>query len=75
MRLLSSSTPSPQPSTPQLFETVTKIVGSLFEQRLDQVVRDAVEPETADRERRAARNVGDGLGAGRVDLLHADAYA
>ena len=26
MRLLSSSTPSPQPSTPQLFETVTRSV-------------------------------------------------
>jgi hypothetical protein len=40
MRFASSSTPRPQPSTPQLFETVDEIGRALLEQRLDQVMRE-----------------------------------
>ena len=47
-----------------------EIGGALFEQRLDQVVRDAAEAEAADRQRRPAGNVGDRVGARRVDFLH-----
>ena len=43
---------------------------ALLEQRGDQVVRDAVEAEPADRQRRAARDVGDRLRTGSDDFVH-----
>ena len=44
---------------------------SLFEQCLDEIVRNPVEPKSAHRDGAAAGNVGHRLGAGRIDLLHA----
>ena len=47
-----------------------EIGSTLFEQRLDKIVRNPAEPEAADRNRGAAWDVGDRLGAGGEDLLH-----
>src|SRR5580698_3879796 len=48
-----------------------QVAGALLEQRLDEIVRYAVEAEATDRERSAVGNIRHGLGAGGVDLLHA----
>ncbi len=50
MRCFASSTPSPQSSTPQLFETTERPVDARVEQGLDQHHRDAAEPEPANGE-------------------------
>ena len=47
-----------------------ELVGALLEQRVDEHRRDAAQPEAADRDRRAARDVGDGLGGARDHLVH-----
>jgi hypothetical protein len=45
-------------------------VGSLLEQRVDERDRDTAEPESADRQRDAVGNVGDGLAGRGHDLVH-----
>ena len=47
-----------------------QVVGALLQQRVDQHRRDAAQPEAADRERRAAGDVGHGLGGARDHLVH-----
>jgi hypothetical protein len=47
-----------------------QIARALLEQRRDQVVRHAVETEAADRDRGAARNIGDCLCARSDDFVH-----
>jgi len=46
---------------------------ALLEQRADQVVRDSVQAESADRERRSARDVGDRFRARSDDFVHTSA--
>ena len=61
-RFSDSSRPSPQSSTPQLFDTASRSVVPGLQQRVDQHRRDAAQPEPAHRQRRAVRDVGDRLG-------------
>jgi hypothetical protein len=43
---------------------------TLLQQRRDQMLRNAVEAEAADRQRRATRNIRDGFGRGLDYLIH-----
>ena len=62
--------PSPQSSTPQLLLTTSRSPRARVEQGVDQHARDAAQPEAADRERRAVRDVGDRLGGAGDHLVH-----
>ena len=66
---------SSRPEAPVVDAAVVRdrleVVGARLEQRVDQHRRDAAQPEAADRERRAVRDVGDRLGGARHHLVHA----
>ncbi len=70
MRPAFSSTPSPTPSTPQLFETTDRLARTLREHGVDEHRRDAAQTEAPDRERRAVPHVGDRRGGVRHHLVH-----
>ena len=69
-RFANSSRPRPQSSTPQLFDTASRSVTPVCNSASISTDGMPHSPEAADRERRTTRDVGDGVGCARDNLVH-----